>query len=42
MRNELQELITNCEDLYNEYDTARIQVHYFYLLKKIIQFQFYL
>lgn len=26
LRNELQELITNCEQLYNEYDTARIQV----------------
>ncbi|XP_070491973.1 intersectin-1 isoform X2 [Chironomus tepperi] len=26
LRNELQDLITNCEQLYNEYDTARIQV----------------
>lgn len=26
LRNELQDLITNCEHLYNEYDTARIQV----------------
>jgi archaellum component FlaC len=25
-RGELQELITKCEELYNEYDTARIQV----------------
>lgn len=26
IRNELQGLITNCEQLYNEYDSARIQV----------------
>lgn len=28
IRNELQGLITNCETLYNEYDSARIQVNY--------------
>jgi hypothetical protein len=26
LRNELQELIADCEQLYTEYDTARIQV----------------
>jgi archaellum component FlaC len=28
IRNELQGLITNCEQLYNEYDSARIQVRH--------------
>lgn len=28
IRGELETLITNCEQLYNEYDSARIQVSY--------------
>jgi predicted nucleic acid-binding Zn-ribbon protein len=31
IRSELENLVTNCEQLYNEYDSARIQVRYFEL-----------
>jgi hypothetical protein len=37
IRNNLQELITNCEQLYNEYDTARIQVNVLLFYKVFVK-----
>lgn len=38
LRNDLQDLITNCEQLYNDYDSARIQVNisYFFFKKRYL------